>query len=36
MRLPLFCPWDRRKTAISKTSKIKPKTQKNRLFRRFF
>ena len=36
MPQPLFCPWDRRKTAISKTAKPELKTQKNRLNRRFF
>lgn len=33
---PLFRPLNHHKTAISKTTKTKLKTQKNRLFRRFF
>ena len=33
---PLFRPWSHNKTVIVETAKIEPKTQKNRLFRRFF
>ena len=33
---PHFRPWNRRKTAIVQTAKTEQKTQKNRLFRRFF